>query len=136
MKKLTSKIWTFFYASVVPYIEAVFLPISIEIFDKTDLVAAHANDLRTKMAPLNDIREFSLRKFRDVVLLAFEPKLRDQLSEGNRDLASTDVHKKLLQALSILASVESDDEADQVCGSLARELRKDFMSAGHGLPRT
>ncbi|BFZ59067.1 hypothetical protein YB2330_000069 [Saitoella coloradoensis] len=112
------EVWEFFFGRVLPYLEAVFLPLQKEWKGVGSVLSERGSEMvwgdeRGEI----DIRRIALMEFRDVVILpnqkAFE-RLHGVFSSLRLDIDSaqniTDTASRLLQCVSVLASILSGDE--------------------------
>ncbi|KAG5440162.1 hypothetical protein PCANB_001731 [Pneumocystis canis] len=119
------ELWNFFFADILPYIEAIFLPLQTE-FDSLELIINnHKEDTQENMFDI-DIRRIALIRFRDDIILIFYERLIDIFSKKplNLDLNQTlkDTASKLLQSILILASIHSSDEKQKKMDNLSKTL--------------
>ncbi|EXX69845.1 Bit61p [Rhizophagus irregularis DAOM 197198w] len=114
-EKLVSRLvelWSFYFGTVIPYFEGVFLP--LQIYNST----TQQNQL--------SIRRLVLKSFRDHVILPMGNRIEDAFDKLFHDFDSgipvTDTATRMLQMSYILSSVLSDDDnqrdMDRILGKL------------------
>ncbi|ODQ56557.1 HbrB-domain-containing protein [Saitoella complicata NRRL Y-17804] len=112
------EVWEFFFGRVLPYLEAVFLPLQKEWKGVGSVLSERGSEMvwGAERGEI-DIRRIALMEFRDVVILpnqkVFE-RLHGVFSSLRLDIDSaqniTDTASRLLQCVSVLASILSGDE--------------------------
>ncbi|KAG5513205.1 hypothetical protein PMAC_001575 [Pneumocystis sp. 'macacae'] len=119
------ELWTFFFSTVLPYIEAIFLPLQIEFEDLEWAIYNYGNNIRENEIDLN-IRRITLIGFRDNIIIPLYERLKVIFLKIplNLDLDQTltDTASKLLQSILILASVHSLDEKQKKMDNLTKIL--------------
>ncbi|CAG8540004.1 15883_t:CDS:2 [Dentiscutata erythropus] len=114
-EKLVSRlveIWSFYFGTVLPYFEGVFLPL------QTQATAQHQRDM--------NVRRLVLMSFRDHVILPIGDRVEDAFNKLFHDFDSgipvTDTAARMLQMSYILSSILSDDDKqkdmDRILGKL------------------
>ena len=160
-----NEVWTFFFTSILPYLEGVFLPFSTDR-DLTRIAAKQAasnQPLSVQLKPALNVRRLILLSFRDqiiypitnhlVTLFAHEaeqsPSARMSTyglsaSSSYTNVAATPTiskpqtqtndmqlsQAKKLQMISILASCQTDDDAQAAMEHLARSVRGAYRLGG------
>ncbi|RIB11966.1 HbrB-like-domain-containing protein [Gigaspora rosea] len=115
-EKLVSRlveIWSFYFGTVLPYFEGVFLPLQMQ---------ATAQHQRDNM----NVRRLVLMSFRDHVILPIGDRVEDAFNKLFHDFDSgipvTDTAARMLQMSYILSSILSDDDKqkdmDRILGKL------------------
>ncbi|CAG8705381.1 20949_t:CDS:2 [Cetraspora pellucida] len=113
-EKLVSRlveIWAFYFGTVLPYFEGVFLPLQMQ-------ATAQRDDM--------NVRRLVLMSFRDHVILPIGKRVEDAFNKLFHDFDSgipvTDTAARMLQMSYILSSILSDDEKqkdmDRILGKL------------------
>lgn len=154
------EIWTFYLTQVLPYIEGCFVPLQT---DATLQSLTSASSLTAKSGVISslqpigmnhkriDVRKILLSGFRDQVVLPIyerlfylfahiadlEPALSAAESALNgRDDATKQIYFRLLQMVSVLASIQSEDEAQNAVDGLLRALRMGSKTSSAGRHRS
>lgn len=131
------EIWSFFHISVLPYLEAIFLPIFLIDRGSKDIGAIsketnHEASCRIKshrsQNDLFDIKQISFESFRDIVVLQNYEKIQNgieiiQLSEKRNTLCMKECFAKDLQAISILISITCSGSTRKQLSVLASHLK-------------
>ncbi|CAG8838418.1 25336_t:CDS:2, partial [Racocetra persica] len=105
------EIWAFYFGTVLPYFEGVFLPLQMQ-------ATAQRDD--------TNVRRLVLMSFRDHVILPIGKRVEDAFNKLFHDFDSgipvTDTAARMLQMSYILSSILSDDEKqkdmDRILGKL------------------
>ncbi|CAA20712.1 Target of rapamycin complex 2 subunit bit61 [Schizosaccharomyces pombe] len=121
--------WLFFFSSVLPYVQGVFLPIKTKLFDeqeKTQLPYEVNEFCSTNREKLN-VHRLALMTFRDYMVLPIANRIqicigRAESAENALDNAG-EVFARLFQILSLLASVRTNDSKEQEITNLATKVR-------------
>ncbi|CAG8500825.1 2295_t:CDS:2 [Diversispora eburnea] len=139
-EKLVSRLvelWSFYFGTVIPYFEGVFLPLQIQVSSQ------HQRD-RDNM----NVRHLVLMSFRDHVILPIGERVEDAFNKLFHDFDSgipvTDTAARMLQMSYILSSILSDDDKqkdmDRILGKLKnnwklfmrrRDRRVDYFNMGN-----
>ncbi|KAK9465802.1 HbrB-like-domain-containing protein [Lipomyces arxii] len=131
-----SELWTFYYASVLPYVRAVFVPLQLE-FDGAGSLMTPEQAIkfweRQKVQPvkMNNIRNMVLASFRDWVVLPLYLRLKSALKDGSSFLPK-EVYPQLLQCMGILTMIHSGDEKQNKSEELAKLVRELWIKARSG----
>lgn len=119
------ELWTFFFTTILPYIEAVFLPLQAEFNDLEWTTYSHGKDVLKNQTDL-DVKRITLIRFRDDIVLPIYERLKVIFTKIplNLDLSQEfmDIASKLLQSILILTSVHSLDEKQKKIDNLAKIL--------------
>ncbi|CAM0136197.1 unnamed protein product [Umbelopsis sp. WA50703] len=104
--------WSFFFGNVLPYFEAIFLPL------RTDVRYASIDDME-----IWNVRNMALQSFRDHVILPLIKRLEDVFEKLFTDFESSQnpaaTAAKMLQMTSLLASVpDHSQEIDRILTKL------------------
>jgi hypothetical protein len=94
----TAEIWTFFYGTVIPYFQGVFLPLEVE------LRYQHVNESSVRRMLLAAFRDCFVLQYLDKITEATQKLLTDQ-DEGRK----SDILGRILQMLTVLNSEIRDD---------------------------
>lgn len=158
------EVWTFFLGQVLPYCEGCFLPLQTDSTLRSLMANNAANGSSTGPFILSgaasagiDLRRIEVRRvllvvFRDQVLMPIYERLlylfahlseldpafsaaEDTTSAGGGDDGIKQVSLRLLQMTSVLASILSEDDAQDAMDNLLRGLRLGSKSAAVGRGR-
>lgn len=148
------ELWTFYLTQVLPYIEGCFVPLQTDATLQS-LTTSFPTKPSGPSIGLNhkriDVRKILLSGFRDQVVLPIyerlfylfahiadlEPALSTADSALNgKDDATKQIYFRLLQMVSVLASIQSEDEAQNAVDGLLRALRMGSKSASAGRHRS
>ncbi|KAK9321702.1 HbrB-like-domain-containing protein [Lipomyces orientalis] len=121
-------LWHFFQASVLPYIQAVFVPLQLEFKGVGSVMTREQATKfweRQKVQPtkFNNIKIMALVSFRDWIVLPLYLRLEKAFSAGSLFLTK-DTCPRLVQCMGLLSSINSGDEKQQRVDELARLVRK------------
>ncbi|KAK9370114.1 HbrB-like-domain-containing protein [Lipomyces kononenkoae] len=126
-------LWQFFHTSVLPYIQAVFVPLQLE-FEGVGSVMTHEQASkfwerqRVQSIKFNNIKAMTLMSFRDWILLPLYMRLQTAFSDESSFLPR-DAWPRLLQCMSRLSSIESGDEKQQRVDELATLVRRVWLDS-------
>lgn len=152
------ELWYFFFSQVLPYWEAVFLPLQLEfegagsVLSTPGVAAKYWSPLAETEKHLN-IRRMTLISFRDCVLLPISTRLDSMcvrlyhlflapfsvtnynlaiISQAHLDFDSertvTDTTVRLLQCANVLASIQSSDASQLKIEHLVRTMKNTWLS--------
>ncbi|KAK9473572.1 HbrB-like-domain-containing protein [Dipodascopsis tothii] len=126
----TVELWRFFYRSILPYCDAVFLPLQSE-FDGAGPLMGPAESARffdrQKVVPrdMRSVRKLTMISFRDWVVLPIMSRLLKICASETMPVPQPLV-LSLLQCTSILASVHSADDRqarlDELCALVRTKI--------------
>ncbi|EMR10615.1 hypothetical protein PNEG_01318 [Pneumocystis murina B123] len=132
-EKLISRLvelWSFFFTAIIPYVEAIFLPLQTELDLEWTTYTYIKNSLENKIDL--DVKYIMLTKFRDNIILPIYERLELIFikNPSNLDLSHdfANIAPKLLQSILILASVHSSDEQQKKMDNLVKILSHWFKS--------
>jgi len=124
-------LWQFFFSQVLPYWEAVFLPMQLEFEGKNSAFWAKLTT-GPDYEQLN-INRLTLIAFRDIVVLpiasrieAIIGKLLFDFEESSMSMA--DVSVKLLQCTNVLATIRSGDENQEKIQLLIQSMKRNWLN--------
>jgi len=121
-------LWQFFFGTILPYLEAVFLPLRIEFQGMGSLVPAKE---AREYEEVLDIRRNALIGFRDKLVLSQVDRLHGLFCKIQFDVSSkvavTDTASRMLQCVCILASILSRDEKQEQMDHLAKTLKQTWF---------
>ncbi|KAF5113279.1 hypothetical protein DV452_002698 [Geotrichum candidum] len=124
-------LWQFFFSQVLPYWEAVFLPMQLEFEGKNSAFWAKLTT-GPDYEQLN-INRLTLIAFRDIVVLpiasrieAIIGKLLFDFEESSMSMA--DVSVKLLQCTNVLATIRSGDENQEKVQLLIQSMKRNWLN--------
>lgn len=119
------ELWQFYFCTVLPYFEAVFLPLQQQLYSKMSMA---------KRGQLIDIRRLALVAFRDNIILPLWGQLETVFSTVRLSFDSTrgieETAGEMLQCVSVLASILSEDDKQKSMDELATTLRINWLSRG------
>ncbi|KAK3838585.1 MAG: hypothetical protein JOS17DRAFT_679310 [Linnemannia elongata] len=128
--KLVSRLvegWSFFFGTVLPYFEGVFLPLQI------DLKTYHAKKITRK-----NVRTMALAAFRDQVILPMVDRLDEVFAKLFVDLDASisvsDTALRMIQMTSVLTSIQSGDAQQLLMEQVYNRLKtnwKQFTRRGN-----
>lgn len=130
------EIWGFVWRGILPYWEAVMLPLKSEGRRPQDWGDGGGGSGEEKdLAHMMDTRRMALVSFRDNVVLPLFSRLRIVFSRLQLDFSSalpnvTESVARVLQCISVLASILSNDEAQGKIDELAKTLKHNWLSRG------
>lgn len=136
------EVWHYVFGTILPYTEAVFLPLQQEFHGTGSVMTQReARDFWGSSGPASDdldsnldVRRIALISFRDNILLPIHPKLRTLFSTLHLDLSSssniTQTVAKVLQCISVVQGILSGDEAQMKMDELAKTLKHNWLSRG------
>jgi hypothetical protein len=136
------EIWLFVFGNVLPYFEAVFLPLQQEFKGVgTIMTTREARDFWGALGVENggigilDVRRLALISFRDNIILPIHSRLRSIfMSTIHLDLTSdphsTQTVARMLQCISVVAAVLSGDEHQSKIDELAKTLKHNWLGRG------
>ncbi|ANB14135.1 hypothetical protein AWJ20_5093 [Sugiyamaella lignohabitans] len=131
------KLWVFFFTDVLPYLEAIFLPLQCE-FQGTGKLLSPDNappfwkDIAAK-DPL-DTRRFILMSFRDHVIIPVTSRLESAITVDSLDFNSStssslsDLAVRILQCINVLSLIQSSNSHQAQIDHLALVVRKSWLS--------
>ncbi|KAI8596355.1 HbrB-like-domain-containing protein [Dissophora ornata] len=124
------EVWSFFFGTVLPYFEGVFLPLQTEL--KTDAGRNHDDS-----EPEN-VRTMALTGFRDLVILPMVDRLggvfANLFTDIDASIPVTDTASRMLQMTSVLTSIQSGDELQKKMEEVSKGLKmnwKQFTRRGN-----
>lgn len=132
LQKVTTKLlyrlvelWLFFFSQVLPYWEAIFLPLQLE-FEGSGNILSHqvAKEYWSTIpeSPENmSVRRMTLIAFRDWVIIPICDRLEEMILKEESDLNETAI--RLYQCASILSSIHSNDQNQKKIDNIIRALR-------------
>lgn len=151
------EVWQFFFSQVLPYWEAVFLPLQLEFDCCGQVLSPHSakeywGTVMGAPETLN-VNRMTLMGFRDWVIIPVADKLKNLITQSLEDdsfmgengksngAAATgigvntstnrtviDAAVRLFQCTSILASIHSDDENQLIVESLVKAIKNGWMN--------
>ncbi|KAF8476886.1 HbrB-like-domain-containing protein [Kalaharituber pfeilii] len=138
------EIWHQVFVEILPYFEAVFLPLQQEFKGVGQVMnSREARDFWIEIVEKEgggdtrvlDTRRMALVSFRDNVILPLHGRLRIVFSRLQLDFSSdlpnvTENVARVLQCISVLASILSRDEAQAKIDELAKTLKHNWLSRG------
>ncbi|BFZ58667.1 hypothetical protein PYCC9005_005731 [Savitreella phatthalungensis] len=101
------EIWSFFFAMILPYLEATFLPISIEFTSNPSPYLGNAGNLANL-----SINALALSSYRDVLIVPRAKRLEDMLMDHDVDAAVNwrgETMGRLMQCLAVLRGLHAAD---------------------------
>ncbi|KAK9478114.1 HbrB-like-domain-containing protein [Lipomyces japonicus] len=135
-------IWKFFFTDVLPYVQAVFVPLQLEFDGKGSLITADEairfwDRQRVQAKHQNNIRIMTLVSFRDWIILPLYLKIKTGLDSDSQLYISLDSLSRLLQCMSILASINSTDDKQHRIDEISALVRKRWttMRTTKNLPK-
>ncbi|CCG84199.1 protein of unknown function [Taphrina deformans PYCC 5710] len=133
-----SEIWVFFFSTVLPYLEATFLPLTVEFGSNPTPYASPQPPPppATESQPLATsttgpasfltggptISTVALKSYRDILILPLHPRLYHIFSHLPLLLGQQEVFNRLLQCISVLRRVQSGDERQRQCDGLGNAV--------------
>lgn len=131
------ELWQFFFSQVLPYWEAVFLPLQLEFEGNGHVLSPQSakdywGSLIENQAKVS-IRQMTLTGFRDWVIVPISEKLEQQISQTQMEFniptrTVTDTTVRLFQCTSLLASIRSNDDNQKKIDRLIRVLKSKWLS--------
>lgn len=136
------ELWQFFFSQVLPYWEAVFLPLQLEFEGSGHTLSPQmARDYWATLhenPELLSTRRMTLLGFRDWVIIPHIDKLQQQIQSAPHldfNTASTstsartgsDTAVRLFQCISLLVSIHSNDEKQARIESLVKTLKQSWL---------
>lgn len=124
-------LWQFFFSQVLPYWEAVFLPLQLEFEGQNRMVWAKlATD--SNCEPLN-INRLTLIAFRNIVVLPITSRIEGIIGKALFDfeessISMSDVSAKLLQCANVLATIRSGDKNQEKIQLLIQSMKRNWLS--------
>ncbi|KAK9457881.1 HbrB-like-domain-containing protein [Dipodascopsis uninucleata] len=114
MMGFVSDVWQYFYTTVLPYIQAVFLPLQMEFQGVGSLLTSDEakrfwERSRSSSSYFKNVRLLALMIFRDNVILPLSQRITVLLVDV-LDLPARELVGKLQQCISILSYVRSKDD--------------------------
>jgi len=101
------QVWIFFYSAILPYLQGIFLPIDI------------------------DIRKLAIIAFRDIIILPLKDRLQGVFStiqpEMHTKQSIDETVSRVLQCMSIVSSVLTDDDRQDEVDSLLETLKRTWF---------
>jgi hypothetical protein len=128
------EVWGFLFGNILPYFEAVFLPLQQELKGTGTLSAKESREF-FGLIPHFDVRRLVLVSFRDNVILPLHARLRILFSKLQLDfsVSQSDIThnaSRMLQCISVLSSVLTEDEAQEAIDELAKTLKHNWLTRG------
>ncbi|PWW72253.1 HbrB-domain-containing protein [Tuber magnatum] len=111
------EIWGFLFGNILPYFEAVFLPLQQE-FKGTGTLSAKESREFFGLLPHFDVRRLRI----------LFSKLQLDFSVSQSDI--THNASRMLQCISVLSSVLTEDEAQEAIDELAKTLKHNWLTRG------
>ncbi|KAF3933413.1 hypothetical protein ABW19_dt0208755 [Dactylella cylindrospora] len=129
------EIWNFVLGTVLPYFEAVFLPLQQEFKGiGSVLTAREARDAWGITDQRLDIRRMTLISYRDSVILPLYSRLHAIFSKLQLDFDAlpnvTETVGRVLQCVSVLSSLLSNDDKQAKMDELAKTVKHNWLSRG------
>lgn len=132
--KLMSRVvelWQFFFSQVLPYWEAIFLPLQLELEGNGYISVHHWATLTegtdTAMGSTGlSIKLMTLIAFRDWVIIPVADRLKGVIQQTQMDI--NDTAARFFQCTSILASIHSKDENQHKIDDLAKIVKSTWLS--------
>ncbi|KAF3911427.1 hypothetical protein ABW20_dc0104079 [Dactylellina cionopaga] len=129
------EIWNFVFSTVLPYFEAVFLPLQQEFKGiGTVLGSREAREVWGTADQRLDIRRMTLISYRDTLILPLYNRLHTIFSKLQLDFDAlpnvTETVGRVLQSVSVLASLLSNDEKQAKMDELAKTMKHNWLSRG------
>ncbi|KAI8356960.1 HbrB-like-domain-containing protein [Mortierella sp. GBAus27b] len=128
--KLVSRlveVWSFFFGTVLPYFEGVFLPLQIE------LKAKHAKKMLEKSiadSEPENVRTMALSGFRDLVIIPMVDRLGDVFVKLFLDIDASipvaDTASRMLQMTAVLCSIQSGDGQQLLMEQVSNRLKTNW----------
>jgi hypothetical protein len=124
-------LWQFFFSQVLPYWEAVFLPMQLEFEGKNHAFWAKLTT-GSDYEQLN-INRLTLIAFRDIVVLPIAGRIEGLIGKllfdfDESSMSMTDVPVKLLQCTNVLATIRSGDENQEKVQVLIQSIKHNWLS--------
>ncbi|ORY78228.1 HbrB-like-domain-containing protein [Protomyces lactucae-debilis] len=118
------EIWVFYFSSVLPYLEATFLPLTVEFSSNASPYLADSGNVDSL-----SIHLLALQAYRDVIVLPLKTRLAGLLQQlpflvnvsGSADDAS-ETFSRMLQCISILRRVQSGDKSQECMDELGKAV--------------
>ncbi|KAK6359433.1 hypothetical protein TWF696_000593 [Orbilia brochopaga] len=129
------EIWNFVFSTVLPYFEAAFLPLQQEFKGiGTVLSAREARELWGTSDQRLDLRRMTLTSYRDTIILPLYSRLHTIFSKLQLDFDAlpnvTETVGRVLQCVSVLASLLSNDDKQAKMDELAKTMKHNWLSRG------
>uniref|UniRef100_A0A060T4X3 ARAD1C06534p n=1 Tax=Blastobotrys adeninivorans TaxID=409370 RepID=A0A060T4X3_BLAAD len=132
-------IWMQFFTSALPYLEAVFLPLELEMLGKGQILSGEDaksfwnSSVELISSKALTTRAFILLAFRDHVIIPIVDRIKEDLTisfdEDNTVMATS---ARILQCTNILAALQSGDDKQLMIDSLVKTLKSSWIT----MPRT
>jgi hypothetical protein len=131
--------WMFFFSQVLPYLEAVFLPLQLELEGTGQILSlADAKEYWSSLLEKQEnltIRRYILIAFRDHLVIPLSPRLQELTTRMNLDFGGTEftgTAARILQCTNILSAIQSGDENQVKIDTLVKALKSSWFT----MPRT
>ncbi|KAK9240092.1 HbrB-like-domain-containing protein [Lipomyces kononenkoae] len=121
-------LWQFFNIAVLPYIQAVFVPLQLEFEGIGSVMTPEQASKfwerqKVQSVRFNNIKVMALISFRDWIVLPLYMRLKTAFSAESSFLP-LDAWPRLLQCMTRLSSIDSGDEKQQRINELATLVRR------------
>ncbi|KAK6528283.1 hypothetical protein TWF281_009529 [Arthrobotrys megalospora] len=129
------EIWNFVFSTVLPYFEAVFLPLQQEFKGiGTVLSSREAREVWGTPDQRLDLRRMALISYRDSLILPLYTRLHAIFSKLQLDFDAlpnvTETVGRVLQCVSVLASILSNDDKQAKMDELAKTMKHNWLGRG------
>lgn len=133
------EIWSLLFGHTLPYLEAVLLPLQMEFRGVGPIMSSRESREFFGITPLSggqlDVRRLVMVSFRDNVVLPLYGRLSVLFSRLHMDFSltqreATDMVSRMLQCVSVLGSVLTNDEKQALIDELSKRLKHNWLSRG------
>ncbi|KAK6500743.1 hypothetical protein TWF506_003507 [Arthrobotrys conoides] len=129
------ELWNFVFSTVLPYFEAVFLPLQQEFKGNgTILGLGGAREVWGTPDQRLDLRRMALIAYRDSIILPLYTRLHAIFSKLQLDFDAlpnvTETVGRVLQCVSVLASILSNDDKQAKMDELAKTMKHNWLGRG------
>ncbi|KAK6504844.1 hypothetical protein TWF481_006780 [Arthrobotrys musiformis] len=129
------ELWNFVFSTVLPYFEAAFLPLQQEFKGiGTVLSSREAREVWGTPDQRLDLRRMALISYRDSVILPLYNRLHAIFSKLQLDFDAlpnvTETVGRVLQCVSVLASILSNDDKQAKMDELAKTMKHNWLGRG------
>ncbi|KAK9446863.1 HbrB-like-domain-containing protein [Limtongia smithiae] len=122
------ELWQFYRRMVLPYVEAVFVPLQLELdgvgLMKPEDAARFWDKVKVQPARMNNVRRMALAAFRDYIMLALHPRLKAAISAPeNASVWTQELCATLLQCFGLILYIQSNDDKQEKIEELASAMK-------------
>lgn len=120
-----SEIWVFYFSTVLSHLEATFLPVTVELANNASPYLPESGNANMS------IHSIACKSYRDILIIPLHTRLSKifsqlpvllNISSTTHHHSGNEVFSRMLQCISVLRRVQSNDENQRTCDALGQAV--------------